>query len=416
MPDAKIACPKCGHEFELTEALSGRLREHLREELLGEITKREAAMAEKAQEFAAQREALQKERESLDEEVERKLKEKAEETRKKAEAKAREDFEVEMKSLKESLDEKSDALRELREKEVALRKEKAKLEESKEEMQLEVQRTLDEERAKIRDDAVSKAEEKHHLKDLEKDQKIKDLMSSLEEAQRKAEQGSMERQGEVLELNFEDRLRGIFAEDDIEPVPKGVKGADLLQKVRSPFGNDCGIIVWEIKNTKAWGGKWIPKLKEDMVAVRAQVAVLVSRVLPDGVKGFGIKDGVWVTEPSSAIALATALRHQLLAVEQERVATEGKSGKMEMLYRYLSGTEFRQHVEGIVEAFQAMQGQLARERRAMEKQWKEREKQIDRVMKNTVGMYGDMQGIIGGQLPEIAALELDEGDLKQLPE
>jgi hypothetical protein len=182
------------------------------------------------------------------------------------------------------------------------------------------------------------------------------------------------------------------------------------------MGAECGVLLWETKNTKAWSNGWIPKLKDDMIETRASIAILVSVVLPDGISRFGQVDGVWVSDPLCAIPLAAALREQLTAISRERSASVGKSEKMEALYQYLAGVEFKQKIEGIVEAFTSMQDQLNRERRAMEKHWKQREKEIERVVKNTVGLYGDMQGIIGGQIPAIPALELDGESAKQLPE
>jgi hypothetical protein len=175
------------------------------------------------------------------------------------------------------------------------------------------------------------------------------------------------------------------------------------------LGADCGILLWETKNTKAWSAQWIPKLKDDMIETRATIAILVSVVLPEEVSRFGQVDGVWVSDPLSAIPLAAAMRQQLVALDRERQSSVGKNEKMELLYHYLAGSEFRQKIEGIVEAFTAMQDQVNRERRAMEKNWKEREKQIERVIKNTVGLYGDMQGIIGGAIQQIPALELGGG-------
>ena len=233
---------------------------------------------------------------------------------------------------------------------------------------------------------------------------------------RKAEQGSMETQGEVLEQDFEAQLKSFFVHDDIQPVPKGIRGADLIQTVRTAMGAECGVLLWETKNTKAWSSAWIPKLKDDMIEIRASIAILVSVVLPDGINRFGQVDGVWVSDPLSAIPLAAALREQLMAISRERNASVGKNEKMEALYQYLAGVEFKQKIEGIVEAFTSMQDQLNKERRAMERHWKQREKEIERVVKNTVGLYGDMQGIIGGQIPVIPALELDEADTKQLPD
>jgi hypothetical protein len=232
---------------------------------------------------------------------------------------------------------------------------------------------------------------------------------------RKADQGSTEIQGKVLELDFEEQLRRIFHLDDIQPVPRGIRGADLVQMVRNPAGSDCGSIIWETKNTKAWSPGWISKLKDDMAETRASLAILVTVALPEGIARFGQVDGVWVTDPLSALPLAAALRQQLLQLERERQASTGKTVKMEMLYSYLAGNEFKGRVEGIVEAFTSLQDQLQRERRAMEKNWKEREKQIERVIKNTVGLYGDMQGIIGGQIPTIDALELESKALVEAP-
>ena len=205
--------------------------------------------------------------------------------------------------------------------------------------------------------------------------------------------------------------------DDIQPVPKGIRGADLVHTVRTPMGADCGVLLWETKNTKAWSQAWIPKLKDDIIEIRAAIAILVSVVLPPGINRFGQVDGVWVSDPLCAIPLAAALREQLMAVNRERSASIGKNEKMEALYQYLAGVEFKQKIEGIVEAFTSMQDQLNKERRAMERHWKQREKEIERVIKNTVGLYGDMQGIIGGQIPVIPALELDEEEeQKKLPE
>jgi hypothetical protein len=224
----------------------------------------------------------------------------------------------------------------------------------------------------------------------------------------------METQGEVLEQDFEAQLRSFFIHDDIQPVPKGIRGADLVQTVRTPIGAECGVLLWEAKNTKAWSHGWIPKLKDDMIEIRASIAILVSVVLPNGISRFGQVDGVWVSDPLCAIPLAAALREQLMAVNRERTASAGKNEKMEALYQYLAGSEFKQKIGGIVEAFSSMQDQLNKERRAMERIWKQREKEIERVVKNTVGLYGDMQGIIGGQIPTIPALELDHEPPRRL--
>ncbi len=400
MDTGHITCPNCGHEFEISDALTGQIREHLKAELQAEINRREAEAKRKLEEIAAREE-------KLEERVASELKAKLSEAQAKAAKQLEERYVVQMRDLQETLHQRDTDLKHFREQELALRKEKRELEKARQEAELELQRKLDAERERIRSEVKKQADEQHRLKELEKDKTIADLKSALDAMRRKAEQGSMETQGEVLEQAFEEKLKAFFPHDDIAPVPKGIRGADLVHTVRTPVGGDCGVLLWEIKNTKAWGGDWISKLKQDMIDTRATLAILMSVVLPEGIDRFGQVEGVWVSDPASALPLAMALREQFLALDRERSASVGKSAKMEMLYQYLAGTEFKQKIEGIVEGFTAMQDQLAKERRAMERQWKEREKQIERVIKNTVGLYGDMQGIIGGHIPAIPALELE---------
>ena len=417
MEQGKITCPKCGQEFELTDALTGRIRAHLEAELTRDVAKREADLNKKDRELKKLEAQLADSRKEMEDEIEVRLKARMAEAEKRAADKLEGKYADQLKELQCDLVEKNAAIKAFREHELELRKKAQKLEEERESLELDVARKLDAEREKIRGEAAKKASDEHRLKDLEKDKLIKDLQNSLADMKRKAEQGSMETQGEVLEQDFETQLKTFFVHDDIQPVPKGIRGADLVQAVKTPLGAECGTLLWETKNTKAWSGNWIPKLKDDMIEVRATIAILVSVVLPADISRFGQLDGVWVSDPLCAIPLAAALREQLMAVNRERGASVGKSEKMEALYQYLAGVEFKQKIEGIVEAFTSMQDQLNRERRAMERQWNQREKQIERVIKNTVGLYGDMQGIIGGQIPVIPALELDDDEVAgQLPE
>jgi hypothetical protein len=391
------------------------LRDRLRIELQADITQREAQLHQQQEEARKRDEELSKARLDLEAEVTRRTQTKVRDLEARAKADAEQALEARLKDLSEAVTRKDQDLQQFRELELGLRKKQRELEAAVLDADLKVQRTLAEERSKIREDAEARTQESHRLKDLEKDKLIQDLKSALDDMKRKADQGSMETQGEVLELDFEERLRRMFHLDDIQPVPRGIRGADLVQMVRNPVGADCGSIIWETKNTKAWSHGWISKLKDDMAETRASLAILVTVALPEGIARFGQVDGVWVSDPLSALPLAAALRQQLLQLERERQASTGKSVKMEMLYAYLAGNEFKGRVEGIVEAFTSLQDQLQRERRAMEKNWKEREKQIERVIKNTVGLYGDMQGIIGGQIPIIEALELEPKALVEAP-
>lgn len=402
-----VRCPRCATSFELSDALTLELRERLRLELQADITQRETELLRQQEDSRKREEDLNKAKLELDAEVNRRTQARVRELEARAKAEAEKALEARLQDLTDTVSKKDKDLQQSRELELELRRKQRELEASVLDADLKVQRTLAEERAKIREDAEARTQESHRLKDLEKDKLIQDLKSALDDMKRKADQGSMETQGEVLELDFEERLRRMFHLDDIQPVPRGIRGADLVQMVRNPVGSNCGSIIWETKNTKAWSPGWISKLKDDMAETRASLAILVTVALPEGIARFGQVDGVWVTDPLSALPLAAALRQQLLQLERERQASTGKTVKMEMLYSYLAGNEFKGRVEGIVEAFTSLQDQLQRERRAMEKNWKEREKQIERVIKNTVGLYGDMQGIIGGQIPTIEALELE---------
>jgi hypothetical protein len=242
----------------------------------------------------------------------------------------------------------------------------------------------------------------------EKEKQIDTLRKSVAEVKRKSEIGSQELQGESLELDLEEKLSLAFPMDKFSPVAKGVRGADLLQEVCNEMQESCGTIIWEAKNTMRWNPGWIEKLKDDQRQSSATIAVLVSVALPEDVTQFELIDGIWVCSLQSYLGLTVALRKYLVDLAFARQATQGKNEKVEMVYRYLAGDEFRQRIEAIVETFNAMHEQLFRERRAMEKNWKEREKQIERMTTNTVGLYGEMRGMIGPGLPVIKALELDD--------
>lgn len=366
---------------------------------------------EKESDLRKQALELAKERASIEEKVAAQLKGQLAEAEAKAAAKLQEQFAGQLKEMTEAAAEKDADLKALREQELELRKKQRELAKEKEENELAMQRKLDAEREALAKELTEKLGEQHRMKELEKDQVIRSLKTSIEEMKRKSEQGSMETQGEALEIDLEEQLQISFPHDLITPVSKGTRGADIIQQVRNPLQQDCGIILWEIKNTKTWSDAWLMKFKDDMQEKRAVLGILVSVALPTTIQRFGRIDGVWICDPASALSLTLALREQLLIINREELASVGKNEKMEMLYQYLAGTQFQQKISGIVEAFEAMQLQILREKRAMEKQWKEREKQIERVVKNTSGLYGDMQGIIGGQIPSVPSLELDDSFL-----
>ncbi|MBU4305619.1 MAG: DUF2130 domain-containing protein [Candidatus Omnitrophica bacterium] len=324
-------------------------------------------------------------------------------------AEVEKDKATERRMLEEQLTEKEGKLREATEKELALRKEKNKLEEDKRNFELEKQRQLDEERKKITEDANKKATEEQQYVIAQLKKQLSDATKAKDDLARKLEQGSQQTQGEVLELELEKILKAEFPYDEILPVPKGISGVDIIQKVLNRSGHLCGQIVWESKKTKGWNEGWIQKLKDDQRVIKAELAVIVSVVLPEDVKGFALRDNVWVCDIKLAVALATALRMNLESITREKAMSVGKNEKMEILYAYLTGVEFKQRVEAIVEAFSSMDEGLKKERIAYEKIWSEREKQLKKVIGNTVGMYGDLSGLV--TLPQIKTLELGNGKI-----
>lgn len=450
MTETVIHCPQCHHAIPLTEALSTQLRGQIEASLrddyearlqqalsdalqrkqqevgleMADLQNRLAEEACKAQ-AAQQRELdLRAEKRQLEEKArtqaeairaELEMQLRAEEKKRieaaieQAEQRIRQQGAGEMDLLKQELADQQAKARAAQQAELELRKKAADLEQKQREMDLEIARRVDAAKQGLEEAIRKTAGEEQALKLREKEKQIDDLRKALAEAKRKSEQGSQELQGEVLELDIQASLGQQFPLDRIDPVPKGIAGADLIQTVHNGLGQPCGRIIWETKNTKNWSGSWLGKLKDDQRATGCNLAILVSAALPEQVREFDCLDGVWVASLRVWPALAVVLREQLVQVAFAHAASQGKNEKMEQLYRYLAGDQFRQKVQGIVEGFTALQDQLARERRAMEKLWKEREKQIERVITNTVGMYGEMTGILGASMPEIPALTLEAG-------
>jgi len=424
MPDQTITCPSCNEAIPLSDALTHQIEEKLRKQVTAEQKEREAKLTKEQEEIAAKLKDLEKDRKELDESVRTQVakqmqQEKValwEKAQKEAKTKAKQEQSAEMKMITESLAKKEKELGKMRQAEIDLRKEKTKLEDEKKAMALENARTLDAERKKIAEEATKQADESYRLKEAEKDKQLQDARKANEELRRKLEQGSQQTQGEVLELELEEFLKSNFPFDEIEPVPKGINGADVLQRVHNQTGKLCGTIIWESKRTKSWSESWITKLKGDQRTVKAEIAVLVSEVLPKDVTGFEYRDGVWVCSYQFIANLTNALRMQIIQIASAKQMAAGREGKMEVLYKYVTSTEFVHRVQAIVEGFSVMQADLQKERTAAERQWSKREKQIQQVISNTSGMYGDLQGLIGASMQAIPALEAgeEEGDSEEL--
>ena len=456
MSDQNITCPKCKNKIPLTEALFSQIKEQVRGEFTIEqekrnkeldkereaLQKKEAELEKKSleleeakskqdklvadeikratekahEEFSKKEQELQKKNKEVEnkkKEIENivaertkqevdKLKEETAEQLKRENAK-------ELEFIKNQLTSKDAIIDDFKKQEFKLRNQKNELEEEKKLFEIRKQRELDDAKKEIREKALIEAAEQNHLKNKEKDKIIESLKKSLEDAQRKASQGSQQLQGEVQELDLEEILQRAFPLDTIEPVGKGVKGADVRQIVKTKLGNVCGVILWESKRTKTWQDDWTVKLKDDLRAEKANIPIIVTETFPKGVSsGLLCKDGVWVCGFGLILPFAEMMRQKLVEVAKEKFISQNRTEKAESLYAYVTGHEFRQQVEAMAEVYRDMHEQIMKERTAFEKIWKTRESQVQRLFLATGGIVGSMAGKIGSSMLQIKGLELLE--------
>jgi len=359
-----IKCPKCGHEFPASEGLMAHLKE-------------EASL-----------------------EVEKKLREKIEGEKS-----------LEVQDLKKEIEENKQKINDFTEKELELREKARKLEDREKNVELETQRRVDEEKKKVEENTTNRLVTEFHGKDIEKDKKISDMTKQIEDLKRTSQQGSMQTQGEVGELDLEETLLKLFPTDEITEVKKGELGGDVRQIVKTVRGTECGLILWERKRTKTWDEKWIFKLKEDMGRDKAQLGSIITEVLPkDFKKQIGEKSGIWITTTGFVEPLAMLLRKVLYEVAKEKAVKAGKQSQAEEIYDFVTSNEFVAQIERMVTIYQEMKGEISKERAVYERQWKLREVQVDRLLKGLSGVYGSMQGYAGNALPQVKNLELPEGE------
>lgn len=417
MTEPTLICPNCKTEIKLTENLAAPLLADTRRHYEKRIEQKDKDIAERERFVRDKEKLLADEKKLVDEEIASKVREQlksdrtkiAAEEAKKAMLAAAGEIEQKDKQVAELeavLKQRSAKLEEAQKSQADFLKKQRVLEDKERELELTVEKRIQESLDATREQAKKEAEEILQLKVKEKEQTIASMQKTIEELKRKSEQGSQQLQGEVQELELETLLSGKFPRDSIEPVPKGEHGGDILHRVNGSLGHLCGTILWESKRTKSWSDGWLAKLRDDQRMAKAEVAVIVSQVLPKGVETFELIDGVWIAHPRVILPLAVVLRQMLIDVTLAKKSTEGQQTKMEMVYHYLTGPQFRQRVQAIVETFSSMKEDIEKEKAVISKQWAKREKQIERVMQSTVGMYGDLQGIAGKTLQEIEGLEM----------
>jgi len=387
----EIKCPNCGHQFEPNDAIREEVEKELR-------SKAADWQKKKNEEFQVK---LEDERKRMQQSMEENI-------RKNISS----DFENQLRQLQQNNKDNEEKLKVSRQKEADYLRKEQELKNKEAEMELNIQRQLQKEREKLSDDIRKIEEQKVAARETEYQLRLKELEKQLEdqkkladEMRRKAEQGSMQLQGEVQEIALEEMLRSAFPFDVIMEVGKGVRGADCIQVVRNNFGQECGKIIYESKRTNAFAADWIEKLKADMRSQGAEIAVIVTKTMPKDMDGFGIKDGVWICSFTEVRALSGVLRDGVMRVFNAAKNNENKGDKMNLLYDYLTSNEFAEQWKAIREGFMSMKLSIQKERDAMEKLWKAREKQLEKVLLNAAHVRGSIEGIAGMDSVDLNLLE-----------
>lgn len=385
----KIQCPQCGHNFDVEKALRNKIEAQVAQEQQGKMKK-------------TVEEAVANERKKSEAEAQKKMLEQMQNLQKEHEEKMQQ-FEI----LKEQALQAQKENKELKKKEVDLLRKEQEIKGKEEEWQLQAEKEFLQRQDEIEEKARMKERETFELERAQMQKKLDDTTKLAEDLKRKSEQHSMQLQGETQELALEELLRSTYPFDKIDEVKKGARGADCLQTVINSQQQSCGSIVYESKSTKNFGGDWIEKLKQDQLHHKADIAVLVTEVLPSDMLRFGEKDGVWICNINEIKSLSLALRQILVKTQSVKVAQENQGEKSTMLYRYFTGTEFVQIVKNIVETYDGMKKQIDQEKRAMTKQWKEREKQVEKAQEGIISMFGSIKGIAGKEMIDGGFLELE---------
>jgi hypothetical protein len=394
-----IKCPSCGHKFAIEDAVSEDIKKELREKM-------QHFLKQKEEDFAKREKELIQQAQHKEVEFAKKLQEETTRLQQSIEVNLRKtiaaDFENKLHLLQQTNKDQENKLVQARQKELEFLQKEQALKNKEAELELSVQRKLQEERVKLSEELRKLEEQKIAAKETEFQLRVRELEKQLddqkklaEEMRRKAEQGSMQLQGEVQELILEEMLKATFPFDLVSEVGKGVRGADCILIIRNSLGQECGKIIFESKRTKHFDKNWVEKLKADMRSTSADVGVIVTQALPEQVPGFGQLDGIWICSFSDALSLVHVLRDGIMKIFTAAKTHENKGDKMQMLYGYLTSNEFSEQWKAIREGFQAMKQSIQKERDAMEKLWKMREKQLEKVLLNASHIKGSIEGIAG---------------------
>jgi len=423
--DLEISCPKCGEVIRLDETLAGPMISRIKAEASEAIRKaadeadaKVARATDLEATLAAKEKELAKKEASVQAQVNQAIAAQRQEIAAAERENIRKELSPELEAERAKAKELQEELTTSQAAELQLRQEKDAIDQRAKGLDLEVARKVDEQRKAIHEQASRDADEAARLRLAEKDKTISDMQLKLEEAQRKATQGSQQLQGDVLEIDFESTLRRMFPQDTIEPVKTGVRGGDILQRVLGEMGRPVGTLFWETKRAQSWGGDWTTKARQDAADAKAEIAIIVSEVLPKGINAFGIYEGVWCSTPRHAVVLAVALRQGIISTAEARQGALGRETKKDRLYDYMIGPEFRATIEGIALPFHELNDELMAEKRATIARWKRQERRIERVLTSVASLQGDLQGIAGNEMLQLPGFEPESGDEKtgELPD
>jgi hypothetical protein len=413
MSEPQITCPNCRTEIKLTESLAAPLIAETRKAFETQLARKEMEFGKREASLRQSQQEVTRAREAIDDEVSKRLRAERSAIAVAEAAKARlavasdlDQRDRQVAELRQNLTDNNNKLAAAQQAQIDVMRKSRELDDARRELELSVESKVQASLIAVREKAKLDAEHGIKIRLSEKEQQIAGMQKKIEDLLLRAEQGSQQAQGEVLEVELESQLRARFPRDLIEPVPKGEFGGDVLHQVFGASGQNCGTILWESKRTKAWQDSWLVKLRDDQRLAKAEIALIVSSALPKNVEAFGLVENVWVTEPRFAIPLAIALRQSLIDVAGSRLTQQGQQTKMALIYEYLTGPQFRHRIDAIVEKFTDMREDLERERKVLTKLWARREEQLRCVLDSTAGLYGDLQGIAGRAMPEIGSLDI----------
>ena len=411
-----LKCPNCGHQFDAENVIAADLEQKLQQQYQQKLQESLDRVEADKKQLQEQQQKFEEARKNANEIFAQKL----QQEKQKLEAEAQEritrsvaaEYENKLRMLENNNKDNEEKLKEARKKEFEFLQKEQELKNKEAELEIKLQRELQKERELMTEQIRKQETEKSQLKETEMQLKLKEVQLQLEEQRklaeemkRRAEQGSMQRQGEVQELLLEEILKENFPFDAIEEVGKGVEGADCIQIVRTNTGKECGRIIYESKRTKTWSNNWVDKLKTDKRSKGADIAILVSQVFPRDMERFGERDGIWICNFTEVASVAQVLRSGIIKINEAIKSQENKGDKMQMLYDYLTGNEFRGNVEAILEGFMSVKNGIIKEKAMMEKIWKEREKQMEKAILNTSSLYGSVKGIAGASVSDISLLD-----------